>query len=305
MRAAVIEQPGVVAIRDVPDPVAERGLGPDEVEIEVKAAGLCGTDWHIFRGEHGGVYPIIPGHEFAGVVLRPAPTSTPNASLLVLLSPPTPTSPAASAASVVPAAPITIATLAGGATSIVAADLRPERLRLARELGATHTVLLPKADDSRAAKPEANRNTAPDANGGPGESSENAGKLTGDELDEIMRALAPDGFELVIDASGSPSAVEMALTRNWVTPGGVLLVFGVAPPRARINLSPYLVYRRDITIVGSFAVNATFQAALELAASGRLDLERLVSDREPLDAFPDLLRRYGRGEVLLKAQILF
>lgn len=425
MRAAVIERPGVVAIRDVPDPVAERGLGPDEVEIEVKAAGLCGTDWHIFRGEHGGVYPIIPGHEFAGVVSRtgsrvdpqrlppgtpvtanpnlacgqcrfcrtgrpnhcerwqaigvtlpgafaervvvpqqvvfPLPVSPVPASAMRPKAPtpagpaglqaaaasaqtgsksPAPAEPAPAAASSQLALPLPLpfsvaalveplacviygwqrarqalgtgggvgvglgtlggrvlilgvgpiglmhvqmATLAGGATSIVAADLRPERLRLARELGATHTVLLPGAD---------------------------AGELAGDEPresepDEIMRELAPDGFELVIDASGSPSAVEMALTRHWVTPGGVLLVFGVAPPSARIDLSPYLVYRRDLTIIGSFAVNSTFQAALELAASGRLDLERLVSDRVPLDGFPDLLHRYGRGEIPLKAQVVY
>ena len=32
------------------------------------ASGICGTDVHIFQGEYLGSYPIIPGHEFAGVI---------------------------------------------------------------------------------------------------------------------------------------------------------------------------------------------------------------------------------------------
>jgi D-arabinitol dehydrogenase (NADP+) len=45
-----------------PDPA------PDEVVVRVMASGICGTDVHIFRGEYLGGYPVIPGHEFAGVV---------------------------------------------------------------------------------------------------------------------------------------------------------------------------------------------------------------------------------------------
>ena len=36
--------------------------------IKVMASGVCGTDIHILRGEYLGEYPVIPGHEFAGVV---------------------------------------------------------------------------------------------------------------------------------------------------------------------------------------------------------------------------------------------
>ena len=43
---------------------------PGEVEllIKVMASGICGTDIHIFRGEYMGGYPVIPGHEFSGVI---------------------------------------------------------------------------------------------------------------------------------------------------------------------------------------------------------------------------------------------
>ena len=33
------------------------------------ASGICGTDIHIFNGEYLGAYPVIPGHEFSGVVV--------------------------------------------------------------------------------------------------------------------------------------------------------------------------------------------------------------------------------------------
>src|SRR5690606_1143976 len=42
--------------------------GPDDVLIAVRAAGICGTDLHIFKGEYEARYPLIPGHEFSGVV---------------------------------------------------------------------------------------------------------------------------------------------------------------------------------------------------------------------------------------------
>lgn len=65
MQAAVIEKPGSIRIETRDD------LGrpaPDEVNVRVMASGICGTDVHIYRGEYLGEYPIVPGHEFSGVV---------------------------------------------------------------------------------------------------------------------------------------------------------------------------------------------------------------------------------------------
>lgn len=66
MRAVVVERPGVFAVREVDAPTARQ----DEVVVEVHACGLCGTDVHIAHGEFPPApYPLIPGHEFAGVVV--------------------------------------------------------------------------------------------------------------------------------------------------------------------------------------------------------------------------------------------
>jgi L-iditol 2-dehydrogenase len=58
--------PGNVELRDVPEPFP----GPDEVKIEVKAAGICGSDLHIYDGDIKLLMrtPVVIGHEFSGVI---------------------------------------------------------------------------------------------------------------------------------------------------------------------------------------------------------------------------------------------
>jgi NADPH:quinone reductase-like Zn-dependent oxidoreductase len=41
--------------------------GPNEVLIKVMASGICGTDIHIIEGGFVADYPVISGHEFAGI----------------------------------------------------------------------------------------------------------------------------------------------------------------------------------------------------------------------------------------------
>jgi len=57
---------GKVELREVPEP----SPGPDEVMIEVKAAGICGSDLHIYDGDIRLPIrpPVIMGHEFSGVI---------------------------------------------------------------------------------------------------------------------------------------------------------------------------------------------------------------------------------------------
>jgi L-iditol 2-dehydrogenase len=57
---------GNVEVRDVPEPFP----GPYEVKIEVKAAGICGSDLHIHDGDIRLLMrpPVVIGHEFSGVI---------------------------------------------------------------------------------------------------------------------------------------------------------------------------------------------------------------------------------------------
>ena len=46
----------------------ERPPGPGEVALDVHAAGICGTDLHIWLGEYDSVPPVTMGHEVCGTV---------------------------------------------------------------------------------------------------------------------------------------------------------------------------------------------------------------------------------------------
>ncbi|KTQ86317.1 alcohol dehydrogenase [Aureimonas ureilytica] len=66
MRAMIFERFGEApGIRSVPDPTP----ASDGVVIEVKATGLCRSDWHGWKGHDSDIrLPHVPGHEFAGVI---------------------------------------------------------------------------------------------------------------------------------------------------------------------------------------------------------------------------------------------
>lgn len=57
---------GLVELRNVPVP----SLPDDHVMIEVKAAGLCGTDLHVFHDEFPYYPPVVLGHEFSGEIVE-------------------------------------------------------------------------------------------------------------------------------------------------------------------------------------------------------------------------------------------
>src|SRR5918995_6079912 len=75
MRAAVISDVNAVEVTTVDDPTP----GPLEVVVAVAACGICGTDLHILDGEFAPALPIVPGHEFSGVVVALGPDVDPAA----------------------------------------------------------------------------------------------------------------------------------------------------------------------------------------------------------------------------------
>jgi alcohol dehydrogenase len=65
MRAVVYEEyGGVPALADVPEPRCPDG----GVVVEVRATGVCRSDWHAWQGHDPVSLPHVPGHELAGVV---------------------------------------------------------------------------------------------------------------------------------------------------------------------------------------------------------------------------------------------
>ncbi|MCY3719045.1 MAG: zinc-binding dehydrogenase [Anaerolineaceae bacterium] len=60
-------RPNAVELRDIPEPPDP---GPNDVILEVKAAGVCGSDLHMWQENHSWEIhlPLVLGHEFCGVV---------------------------------------------------------------------------------------------------------------------------------------------------------------------------------------------------------------------------------------------
>src|SRR6201997_4630867 len=49
--------------------ISRRDPGPHDVAFDIKFAGICHSDIHTVKGEWGQPnYPVVPGHEIAGVV---------------------------------------------------------------------------------------------------------------------------------------------------------------------------------------------------------------------------------------------
>src|SRR3569623_1301648 len=70
-QAAVVNygpQKHSVELRDIDRPE----IGPEDVLLEVAAVGVCGSDLHQWTAEHSWPvnYPVVLGHEFAGVVYQ-------------------------------------------------------------------------------------------------------------------------------------------------------------------------------------------------------------------------------------------
>lgn len=67
MKQAIMTSPGEIEILEVPNPAA---LKDNEVLINVKKIGVCGSDIHVYHGKHPFTpFPVIQGHEYSGEVV--------------------------------------------------------------------------------------------------------------------------------------------------------------------------------------------------------------------------------------------
>jgi 2-desacetyl-2-hydroxyethyl bacteriochlorophyllide A dehydrogenase len=305
----------------VEDPVP----GPRDVVVEVAACGICGTDLHILEGEFAPSLPIIPGHEFTGVVVA---TGTDVREIA-----------AGTRVAVDPSLychechycrighnnlcerwnAIGVS-VPGGAAQFAVAPVAncvrlPDHIRLedaalieplscairgydvlTSQLG-SHVLIYGSGTMGLMMLQLAKRTGAAsvdvlDINPERLATAVALGcSSTAASADELDR---PRGWELVIDATGAGAAIQDGLSR--VAPGGTFLQFGVASYDTRVTIEPYRIYNKEITITGSMAVLHSFERAAELFAAGVLDPDVFISDRLPLDDYAEALARFKRGE---------
>lgn len=329
MKAIVFPSVEQVELQQVDDPTC----GADEVVIEVVTCGICGTDLHIFRGEYMSDFPLIPGHEFHGKIVEvgkgvvnlkvgdrvtvdpnlycgkcsrcrneqsnhclnlsvvgvtrsggfaeyvtvpeqacyPIPDSLTD-SQAAFIEPLACVVYALRRLRVYPADRVLIigagpmglllvqALRHSGASLITILEKQEHRLNLAKEMGANATIIANVEQDAR------------------------------------LKDVAPEGFDIVIDATGVPAVIQNAF--NYLKPRGQFLQFGVAPIGAKIEIEPYAIFRYDWSIIGSFALCYTFQPSIDWLANGVIDVTPLVSHTVSLKEFDQSFNMFGRGQTL-------
>lgn len=323
MKAVVFPQPGSISVERLPDPAPRAG----EVVVAPAGCGICGTDLHILDGEFEGTrYPIVPGHEFAGevvavgsdvsglregdrVAVEPSifcggchPCRTGRANLCEHMD------------------SIGVIAIDGGCAEYVAvpqskAYVLPESVPTAwgalvepvscavhgfdvasprlgdhvliygagtmglilTQLAAAHAAGSVSVVDRNAARLERARALGADA--------------VATDAAQLDR---PQGWELVIDATGAVAAIEDGFER--VRRGGTLLLFGVASPEVTASFSPFRVYRDEIRIIGSMAILDSFDRARDVIASGVIDGDALLTHRFALDDYAEAIETFRRGD---------
>lgn len=306
MKALVIEEPYKVVVKEVPKPIP----ADDELLVRVAATGFCGSDIHIFKGEHISKYPTIPGHEFSGIVeacgekvvnFKPGDhiSADPNifcencdacknnhqihcknldilGSLrdgafaeyvtvpercafhignmdLIQASMCEPFGcvinshnkfeiPVGGRVLIMGAGTIGLMQLIiskrRGAAQIVMIDIKDGQLKKAKDLGADVVLMS-------------------DAN-----------------VEQKLREIAPEGFEIIIDATGVPKCVEMGVRLLKYT--GAMIVFGACPTGSKIEVDPFDIFNRDLRIIGSYALQKTLGQSIAMLTEGGIDLKPVI-----------------------------
>jgi len=137
-----------------------------------------------------------------------------------------------------------------GAGAIVAVDLLREKLDVARDLGATTSVLASE----------------------------------GDVVAEI-RELTGGGVDYAFDAIGRIETTEQAIA--MLTLGGAAVIVGLPPTGARASFQPLALAEADQRILGSnygsTRPREDFPELVDLYMRGELELDRLITARRPLE----------------------
>jgi L-iditol 2-dehydrogenase len=337
MKALLLSKYKHLEIADLPNPTA----GPDEVLVRVAACGICGSDVHGYDGSSGRrVPPIVMGHEAAGriaavgagvtgfvegdrvtfdstiycgtcgycrrgevnlcdqrqvlgvscadyrragafaefvavpsrIVYRlPDNLSFEEAAMLEAVSVAIHAVSLAqisadSTAFVVGAGMIGLlivqALRAAGCSRVFAADIDKSRLKLAHDIGAT-AVIAAEAD----------------------------------VVAEVLRLSGRTGVDVAMEAVGSNETVKASI--ESVRKGGTVVLVGNISPEVTLPLQR--VVTRQIRLQGSCASAGEYQRAMELLATGAIQVKTLISAIAPLDEGPQWFERlYAREANLMK-----
>jgi len=308
MKAAFIERPEELVVREAPVPVP----GDGDVLIEVKASGICGTDIHIFHGEYLGSYPIVPGHEFSGVVVdvgskvkkfkagdrvaiepnvacdncdaclsnrqnfcehwRGVGVTMPGGMAQFAVAP-------ERAVFGIGTMPFEVGAFVEPLSCVLHGVQRAGIALADRVLivgaGPIGNLLLKAVMLEGASavdvvdKNEARLSLA---------AASGAATVSRD-----LGSLEPESYDVVVDATGVPALMARAL--GFARKGGKVLLFGVPPSKSTVSFEAFEIFRKGLTILSSYTSVRNSIQATRLLGTGRIDVASLVSHQLPLAEF--------------------
>lgn len=306
--------------------------------VKVKASGLCHTDIDVLHARYGdGAFPLVPGHEYAGVVdAVAADVAGLEIGTRVAVDPNLP-------CGTCPSCRKGLSNLCrdlkaygvshnGGFAeySLVRAD-QLHRIgsmpftvaALAEPLACVVNGLNSAGLRGAAPVPE----EALVIGAGPiglllalSLKAEGVKSVTVADINETRLAFAADlglggvvsgsaeltarrrSFHFVADATGIASVVEGLI--NLVADGGTALLFGVCAPDARISIAPFEIFRRQLRLVGSHSLNRNIPDALAILEKDDGSMAQLVSHQLTLDEVLPFFTRKRTNPVTMKVQFV-
>ncbi len=152
-----------------------------------------------------------------------------------------------------------------GAGRIIATDLSDTRLEMAQKMGATDTI--------------------------------NASGAMEDRIQKVMDLTDGVGAEIVFECAGVPQAFKEGL--ELAARGGKLIEVGHYTDPGTIDISPHLICRKDMDVLGVWAYpQIQFGTALAALAQIEAPLESLITHRLPLTKIEESMEMLGKDGVL-------
>jgi D-arabinitol dehydrogenase (NADP+) len=333
MRAVVYDEPRRFEVRDVPMP----GAGPGEVVVDVELAGVCGTDLHLHEGGFFASFPLTPGHEAVGTVRevgegvqhvgvgqrvvvdnasacgRCGPCSRGDALFCEHFHSLGVNAPGGFAEALVSPAhkvyaaddlPFDVAVVAEPLACAVhgmdVLGLRPGADVLVVGSGTTGLLLTQLLVHGGAGRVTVAAPTEFKLELARAHGADRVVRVTRDaaETARTLAALQPQGFDVAIDVTGAASVVETL--PSLTSTNGTVFVYGMCDEGDRIALSPYDVFRRQLTVKGSFAQVNCMDRSLAMLRSGRVSTEGLITHRFPLADYGAALEALSHDPTSLK-----
>ena len=330
MKASVFYNPHDIRIEDRPDPKIE----PGNILVEINSCGVCGTDKHIYEGSYPARFPVVPGHEFAGVIVDVSPEVTKfKKGDRVSIDPNIPCGicyfcqtgkphfcvdnitigqhidgafapfvsvPFSQAYNL----PDNVTLDQGAMTEPVACAVHAiDRARI--QLGGTAVIL--------GAGPVGLILMQLVKAAGMGkiivsEPKEHRRKLAlelgadigidpnSDSVKEVVQRETQYGADLVVEAAGVAQTAQEAF--GLVQPTGTILIFGAADPKDEITIHPFDLYHNEISVIGTYVLPFTMERSMKLIASGQVKVEPLFSHRLPIAKAQTAMDLMGSGDAV-------